>query len=124
MLELTTRAEIGTFQAAHMRPLVSFRSQLVPEKSEHQTERALEERPYRVFIHNDEVTPMDFVVHVLTAVFLVPSPNAEYVMYTAHLNGKAYVVTLPGHEARRRIGKAQFAARMNGFPLQFSMEAE
>ena len=67
---------------------------------------------------------MDFVVHVLTTIFQLPSPNAEQVMYAAHLNGKAYVQTLPRSEAQRRVGLARFAARLRGFPLEFSVEAE
>jgi ATP-dependent Clp protease adapter protein ClpS len=45
-------------------------------------------------------------------------------MYSAHLNGKAYVQTLPRKEAQRRVGQARFSARLRGFPLEFSMEAE
>ena len=40
---------------------------------------------FRIFVHNDEITPMDFVVHVLVSVFLLPTINAEQVMYSAHL---------------------------------------
>jgi ATP-dependent Clp protease adapter protein ClpS len=46
------------------------------------------------------------------------------IMYTAHLNGAAYVQTLPRTEAKRRINKAHFAARLKSFPLEFSMEPE
>ena len=67
---------------------------------------------------------MDFVVHVLVSVFLLPTINAEQVMYSAHLNGRAYVQTLPEDEARRRIGRACFAARLGQFPLRFSIETD
>ena len=73
---------------------------------------------------NDDYTPMDFVIHVLVTVFQLPSPNAVQVMYGAHTNGKAYVQTLPLDEARRRVGQARFAARLRGFPLEFSMKAD
>lgn len=82
------------------------------------------EGPFRIFIHNDDVTPMDFVVHLLVSVFLLPVINAEQVMLAAHLNGRAYVQTLQADEAQRRIGRACFAARLRRFPLQFSLEAE
>jgi ATP-dependent Clp protease adaptor protein ClpS len=84
---------------------------------------AASDGPFRIFIHNDEFTPMDFVVHLLVGVFLLPAINTEQVMLSAHLHGRAYVQTLPADEARRRIGRACFAARIGRFPLEFSMEA-
>jgi ATP-dependent Clp protease adaptor protein ClpS len=99
-------------------------NQPLPEKARTHVERPEGERPYKVYIHNDDVTPMDFVVHILVTVFYVPTLNAGQIMYAAHFNGKAYVQTLPAGEARRRIGKARFAASLREFPLGFSMEAE
>jgi ATP-dependent Clp protease adaptor protein ClpS len=79
---------------------------------------------YRVIIHNDDVTPMDFVVHILTTIFELFEPNAMDVMLTAHFKGVAYVQTLPKTEAEKRINKAHFAAGLEGYPLHFSMEPE
>ncbi len=79
---------------------------------------------YRVIIHNDDVTPMDFVIHVLTSIFLLPGVNAGQVMLTAHIHGTAYVQTLPKSEAQKRINSAHFAAALKNFPLHFSMESE
>jgi ATP-dependent Clp protease adaptor protein ClpS len=101
-----------------------LRKQLVPERTPRQKWQPSQGRLVRVFIHNDTVTPMDFVVHVLITVFLVPSPNAEHIMYTAHLTGSAYVQTLPSAEAQLRVNKARFVAGLRGLPLQFSMEPE
>ncbi|HEX8991937.1 MAG TPA: ATP-dependent Clp protease adaptor ClpS [Anaerolineales bacterium] len=98
--------------------------QLIPQRIRRPEEEAAGEPLYRVIVHNDEITPMDFVTHILVTVFLVPDANAATIMYTAHLHGTAYVQTLPRPEARRRIGKAHFAARMRRFPLAFSMEPE
>lgn len=79
---------------------------------------------YRVLIHNDDVTPMDFVVHILVRIFQLPYPDAEAIMLTAHFNGLAVVQILPKSEAERRIHKAHFAAAIEGYPLHFSMEPE
>jgi ATP-dependent Clp protease adaptor protein ClpS len=79
---------------------------------------------YRVIIHNDDVTPMDFVVHVLTTIFVLTQPDAMDVMLIAHFKGAAYVQTLPKTEAEKRINKAHFAAGLEGYPLHFSMEPE
>lgn len=79
---------------------------------------------YRVIIHNDDVTPMDFVVHILERIFFVSGPAAVEIMYTAHFSGAAYVQTLPKSEAQGRIGRAHFAAGLEGYPLHFTMEPE
>ena len=90
---------------------------------EHQ--RATTEGPlYRVIIHNDDVTPMDFVLHILVSIFNLTSAHALQVMYTAHYHGSAYVQTLPKTEAQKRVGLAQFSARLNGYPLEFSLQPE
>jgi ATP-dependent Clp protease adaptor protein ClpS len=79
---------------------------------------------YRILIHNDDVTPMDFVVHALTTFFYLGTPTAAEVMLTAHITGMAYVQTVAKSEAERRINKAHFAAGLEGYPLHFSMEPE
>jgi ATP-dependent Clp protease adaptor protein ClpS len=79
---------------------------------------------YRVIIHNDDVTPMDFVINVLERIFFVSAADALNIMYTAHYTGLAYVQTLPESEAQSRIGKAHFAAGLEGYPLRFTMEPE
>ena len=79
---------------------------------------------YRVIIHNDDVTPMDFVVYALQSIFMVSPPDAVNIMFEAHYSGAAYVQTLPRAEAQARIGKAHFAAGLEGYPLHFSMEPE
>lgn len=101
-----------------------LKAQPIPQIHEEVQNQDSLEPLYRVIIHNDEVTSMDFVVHILVTVFQLPSDNAAQIMYTAHLNGSAYVQTLPKPEARARINKAHFAARLKGYPLEFSMEPE
>jgi ATP-dependent Clp protease adaptor protein ClpS len=98
--------------------------QVTPEiKIIEETETKLEPL-YRVIIHNDDVTPMDFVVHVLTSIFVLSQPDAMEVMLIAHYRGAAHVQTLPKTEALKRINKAHFAAGLDGYPLHFSMEPE
>ena len=89
-----------------------------------QRQQTTEEPPYRVIIYNDPVTPMDFVVIVLRQIFLLSGPRAVQVMYTAHINNSAYVQTLPRSEAQRRIHRAHFTSRLQGFPLSFTLEQE
>jgi len=79
---------------------------------------------YRVLIHNDDVTPMDFVVQILKTIFYQSNAKAYEIMLIAHITGIAYVQTLPKSEAEKRINKAHFAAGLEGYPLHFSMEPE
>jgi len=79
---------------------------------------------YRIIIHNDTVTPMNFVVHVLTSIFFLGTSNAMEIMLKAHVTGSAYVQTVSKSEAQKRIARAHRAADLEGYPLQFSMEPE
>ncbi len=79
---------------------------------------------YRVFIHNDDVTPMEFVIHVLEAIFHLPYIRALQVMLEAHETGVAHVVTLEFEEAEFRVERAHSLARGRGYPLTFTMEPE
>lgn len=94
------------------------------DKEEETEEETAEEPPYRVLVHNDNVTPYDFVIAILIRIFELTPIIAEHVTYTAHTNGLALVVVLPKTEAERRVGKAHFAARLEGFPLTFTVEPE
>ncbi len=99
-----------------------LRTQDLPEISQ---EEQTDQGPlYRVIIHNDDVTPMDFVIQTLTGIFLLDALHALQVMYTAHYQGRAYVQTLPKPEAEKRVGLAHVSARLNGYPLQFTIERE
>jgi ATP-dependent Clp protease adaptor protein ClpS len=88
-----------------------------------ETENELEPL-YRILIHNDHVTPMDFVIQILKSVFMLGRTKAVDIMLRAHVLGEAYVQTVPRSEAERRITQAHDTARLAGYPLHFSMEAE
>lgn len=86
-------------------------------------EEALEPN-YKVFIHNDDVTPYEFVIVILQKIFELLPMEAEHVTFVAHSSNIAYVATYPKVEAQKRVGKAHFAAGLEGFPLHFSIEPE
>jgi ATP-dependent Clp protease adaptor protein ClpS len=79
---------------------------------------------YRVIIHNDDVTPMDFVVLVLFHLFKLALRDAERVMWQAHTRGQAYVATLSFEEAKYRVLQAHRAARAQSYPLTFTIERQ
>ncbi|MBP7693030.1 MAG: ATP-dependent Clp protease adaptor ClpS [Anaerolineales bacterium] len=78
----------------------------------------------KVLVHNDDVTPYDFVLLILRQVFSLSPSQAERVTLRAHVTGLAYVMTLPLEEAKHRVGRAHGLARQAGFPLAFTIEPE
>lgn len=80
------------------------------------------EPPYMVLIHNDDVTPYDYVVGLLQEIFLLSEEMADHVAWTAHHEGLAVVVVRPRPEADKLITAARGRARIDGYPLTFSME--
>ncbi len=79
---------------------------------------------WNVFVHNDDVTPWDFVVSVLRTVFQLPLLKAESVTSRAHFSGSAHVATFGKEEAKHRVGKAHSMARGADYPLRFTIQAE
>lgn len=79
---------------------------------------------YKVLIHNDDVTPMDFVVYVLMEVFKKTVHDAADIMVTAHHGGVALVVVLPLEQAELRAEQAHSLARTQKYPLTFTYEPE
>ena len=79
---------------------------------------------YRVLIHNDDVTPMDFVVDVLVRIFALGGWRAAKVMWEAHRTGVAHVVTEPLERAEFHVDQARPLAGGRGWPLSFSIEPE
>ena len=83
-----------------------------------------EEPLYRILIHNDDVTPFDYVIRMLKRVFMLSQELAEHIAETAHDEGVAIVMIRPKPEAEKLIGIARTHARADGYPLMFSMEPD
>jgi len=111
-------------------PYLSMKVAIAPviapeiEIIEEQEEEIELEPLYRVIIHNDNITPMEFVVQILKTCFYLSNPKAADIMLTAHVYGSAYVQTLAKAEAERRISRAHAQSGNAGYPLQFSTEPE
>jgi ATP-dependent Clp protease adaptor protein ClpS len=78
--------------------------------------------PYKVLLHNDDVTPYDFVVNVLRTVFGFSLPKAVVVTQAAHFRGIALVGVYPQEDAKYKVGEAHGMARAEGFPLTLTIE--
>ncbi|MCR4422335.1 MAG: ATP-dependent Clp protease adaptor ClpS [Spirochaetales bacterium] len=73
---------------------------------------------YKVIMHNDDVTTMDFVVAILKMVFQKSHEEAVDLMLTIHNNGSAVVGIYSYDIAISKINKTHQLARANGFPLR------
>jgi ATP-dependent Clp protease adaptor protein ClpS len=82
------------------------------------------ERPYRVIIENDDVTPMEFVELVLEQIFELDRTRATAVMLEAHYQNRALVGIYPYEDARDRVYAAHSIAREVGYPLSFYLEPD
>jgi ATP-dependent Clp protease adaptor protein ClpS len=82
------------------------------------------EPPWRVLIHNDDVTTFDFVERMLMSIFKLSSEIAAHIALVTHVYGIALVCVRPRSEAEKLVGQAIFAARLEGFPLMLTAEPE
>ena len=82
------------------------------------------EPPYRVLIHNDDVTTFEFVIDMLQKIFRLLYTQAEQVALATHVYGIALVCVRPQGEAERLVNQAIFAARLEGFPLMLTCEPD
>ena len=83
-----------------------------------------EPRKYKVVIHNDDFTTMDFVVTILMKVFFKKEEEAQAMMLKVHHSGKAVVGIYTYDMAMSKARKATSLAREQGFPLRLTVEPE
>jgi len=88
--------------------------------------RAREKRPrrYKVLLHNDDYTTMEFVVHVLVEHFHKSPPEATHVMLQVHYKGVGVAGVYPRDVAETKVAEVTAEARAQGMPLRLSVEAE
>ncbi len=77
---------------------------------------------FRVVLHNDDYTTMDFVVSVLESVFLMHPAEAYRVMMEVHCHGCGAAGVYPYEIAETKVGLVHGLARERGFPLRASIE--
>lgn len=84
------------------------------------------ERPklYKVILVNDDFTPREFVVRVLTSEFRMSEDQAAKVMMTAHQRGACVVAVFTRDVAETKATRATDAGRAKGYPLLFTTEPE
>lgn len=79
---------------------------------------------YRVLLHNDHVTPMDFVIAMLRRHFHKTEQEAQRLMWEAHTRKLSLVAVLPLEQAEFRVAQVHALARPRKFPLTLTYEPE
>ena len=83
----------------------------------------LEEPPhYRVLIHNDHYTSMEFVVEILEQVFHHNRATAEQIMLMVHRQGIGCCGEYDREIAESKVVTVSRRASEHGFPLRCTME--
>ena len=87
-------------------------------------DRVQRPRRYKVIMHNDDYTPMNFVVQVLEQIFHRSPAESTRIMLTVHRKGNGVAGTYSREVAETKSTKTMQLAREQGYPLLLSTEPE
>jgi len=79
-------------------------------------------RLFRVLLHNDDYTTMEFVVQILMDIFNHPREAAVRIMLEVHYEGIGVAGVFTYEVAETKIHQVSELARQSEFPLRCSME--
>ena len=77
---------------------------------------------YQIVIHNDDYTPMEFVMHILEKFFYMDRRKAAEIMLQAHMQGKAVCGMYSKDVAESKITLVKEHAKQQQYPFNCSME--
>jgi len=83
---------------------------------------AKEPKLYKVFLHNDHYTTMDFVVEILVLIFGLAKLEANKVMMEVHEKGVGTCGIFSYDIAKTKVNQVHQMARSREFPLKCSYE--
>lgn len=89
---------------------------------EHTNIKIKQPKHYRVIMHNDDFTSMEFVVEILIHIFRKDSVEAERLMMRVHQSGRAAVGSYPYDLAVSKVTAATNRAKEEGFPFRMTIE--
>lgn len=94
------------------------------EVLEKKREKTDQPRLFRVILHNDDYSTMDFVVQILESVFNKSPAEAYRIMMHVHTRG-AGIAGVYSHEvAETKVALVHECASEAGYPLRASLEQE
>jgi ATP-dependent Clp protease adaptor protein ClpS len=86
---------------------------------------SLQEPPlYKVLLHNDDYTTMDFVVMILQTIFNKNTDEATRVMLNVHHQGVGIAGVYTREIAETKVALVHRIAKRNQFPLKCSLERD
>jgi ATP-dependent Clp protease adaptor protein ClpS len=83
-----------------------------------------EPKRWKVILLNDDSTPMEFVIGVLTEIFKHTQDTAREIMLDVHETGSGVAGVYSFEIAEAKAVEATNLARTNGHPLQIKLEEE
>jgi ATP-dependent Clp protease adaptor protein ClpS len=83
-----------------------------------------EPQRWKVILLNDDQTPMEFVISVLTEIFKHSQETAKDITLQIHNEGSGIGGVYSFEIAEVKAVEATSLSRSNGFPLQIKMEEE
>jgi len=84
----------------------------------------VEPTKYKVLLHNDDYTSMDFVVEILMDVFHKTMLESEQIMFSIHQKGRAVCGIYTFEIAQTKVQQVKTMAKSSGFPLLATLEEE
>ena len=81
-----------------------------------------EPEKYKVLLHNDDYTTMEFVVGILETVFNKTLSQAVEIMLSVHKSGLGVCGVYTAEVAEIKVVLVDRKAREEGFPLKCSLE--
>ncbi|MEE9293218.1 MAG: ATP-dependent Clp protease adaptor ClpS, partial [Acidobacteriota bacterium] len=84
--------------------------------------RTRDPEQFRVVLHNDDYTTMEFVIQVLESVFHKGPAEAYRIMMKVHTDGIGIAGIYPHEVAETKVDNVHEAARSQGYPLRASVE--
>lgn len=85
--------------------------------------KKIEPTLFQILLHNDEFTPMEFVIGMLEKFFFMNRSKAASVMLEAHTKGTAFCGVFAKDFAEAKITQVIDYARTHEHPLICSMDA-
>ena len=79
---------------------------------------------FKVFLINDDYTPMEFVVHVLETFFSMDRPTATQIMLNVHSKGKGLCGVFTRDVAETKVAQVNDYSRQHEHPLLCTMEVD